>query len=111
MSEETLGLLMRELRLEPNDVDRTNGLLALGGLWSIAGLDRPELKEEPWKPSTQTRLISVDDEGAPDLFGVIAESDVLVQHPYDSFDTPPGTRTYSRSSRRCTGPRPRRPES
>jgi polyphosphate kinase len=87
MSEETLGLLMRELRLEPNDVDRTNGLLALGGLWSIAGLDRPELKEEPWKPSTQTRLISVDDEGAPDLFGVIAESDVLVQHPYDSFDT------------------------
>ncbi len=87
MSEETLGLLMRELRLEPNDVDRTNGLLALGGLWSIAGLDRPELKEEPWKPSTQTRLISVDDEGAPDLFGVIAESDLLVQHPYDSFDT------------------------
>ena len=87
MSEETLVLLMRELRIKPNDVDRTDGLLALGGLWSIAGLDRPELKEEPWKPSTQTRLISVDDEGAPDLFGVIAESDVLVQHPYDSFDT------------------------
>ena len=86
MSEETLGLLMRELRIEPSDVDRTECLPALGGLWSIAGLDRPELKDDPWKPVTQNRLISVED-APPDLFAVIREGDVLVQHPYDSFDT------------------------
>jgi len=87
MSEETLGLLMRELRLDESDVVGTPGLLALGGLWSIAGLDRPELKETPMKPVTQTRLISMDDAGSPDLFAVIREGDVLVQHPYDSFDS------------------------
>ena len=86
MSEETLGLLMRELRIEASDVDRTECLPALGGLWSIAGLDRPELKDDPWKPVTQNRLISVEDT-PPDLFAVVREGDVLVQHPYDSFDT------------------------
>jgi polyphosphate kinase len=87
MSEETLSLLVRELRFDASDVGRANGLLDLRGLWSIAGLDRPELKQEPLKQVTQTRLISLDDSGSPELFSVIREGDVLVQHPYDSFDT------------------------
>jgi polyphosphate kinase len=87
MSDETLHWLTRELRIDASDVDCTQGLLALGGLWSIAGLDRPELKEEPLKPVTPARLVSVDDSGAHDLFDVIREGDLLVQHPYESFDT------------------------
>jgi polyphosphate kinase len=87
MSEETLSLLVRELGFEASDVGRANGLLDLRGLWSIAGLDRPELKQEPLKQVTQTRLLSMDDSGSPELFGAIREGDVLVQHPYDSFDT------------------------
>jgi polyphosphate kinase len=87
MSEETLSLLMRELRLDESDIDRTSALLALGGLWSIAALDRPELKHEPLTPVTPSRLVSVDDSTSPDLFRVIREADVLVQHPYESFDT------------------------
>jgi len=87
MSEETVNLLVRELRLDANDVERADGLLDLRGLWSIAGLDRPDVKEEPWKPVTQTQLISADDSGSPDLFAVIQDGDLLVQHPYDSFDT------------------------
>jgi polyphosphate kinase len=87
MSEETLSLLVRELGFQASDVGRSNGLLDLRGLWSIAGLDRPELKQEPLKQVTQTRLVSMDDSGSPELFGVIREGDVLVQHPYDSFDT------------------------
>ena len=87
MSEETLSLLVRELGFQASDVGRANGLLDLRGLWSIAGLDRPELKLEPLKQVTQTRLVSMDDSGSPELFGVIREGDVLVQHPYDSFDT------------------------
>jgi polyphosphate kinase len=87
MSEETLNLLMRELRIDESDVDRTSGLLALGGLWSIARLDRPELKDEPLKPVTQARLVSADDSSSPDLFRVVRDGDLLVQHPYESFDT------------------------
>jgi polyphosphate kinase len=87
MSEETLNWLMGELRIDESDVDRTSGLLALGGLWSIARLDRPELKEEPLKPVTPTRLLSGDDKTSPDFFRVIGEGDLLVQHPYESFDT------------------------
>jgi polyphosphate kinase len=87
MSEETLNWLMGELRIDESDVDRTSGLLALGGLWSIARLDRPELKEEPLKPVTPPRLLSADDKTSPDFFRVIREGDLLVQHPYESFDT------------------------
>jgi polyphosphate kinase len=87
MSDETLSLLTSELRVQASDIDRTDGLLALGGLWSIAALDRPELKEQPWNPVTQTRLVAGDDSGSRDLFAVIRAGDLLVQHPYDSFDT------------------------
>jgi polyphosphate kinase len=87
MSEETLKWLMGELRIDEGDVDRTSGLLALGGLWAIARLDRPELKVEPLKPVTPARLLSGDDKTSPDFFRVIGEGDLLVQHPYESFDT------------------------
>jgi polyphosphate kinase len=86
-SEETVSLLTRELRLEPADVYRVDVPLALSGLWSIAALDRPELKVEPWTPVTQARLMPAKDSGAADWFDVIREEDVLVQHPYDSFET------------------------
>jgi polyphosphate kinase len=83
MSEEILELLLRELDLEPADVYVTEGLLDLAGLWDLYGLQRPDLKEEPWTPVTQPRLAS--EEGMPDLFAVLREGDVLVHHPYDSF--------------------------
>jgi polyphosphate kinase len=86
MSEEALSLLERELRLEESDVYRVDGPLDLSGLWSIAALDRAELKLEPWTPVTPTRLASTED-GPPDLFAVIRAGDVLVHHPYESFET------------------------
>src|SRR5258708_23772153 len=53
MSDEVLGLLVRELELEPTDVHRVDGLLDLSSLWVIYALDRPDLKDEPWTPVTQ----------------------------------------------------------
>ena len=81
-SEEIRTLLMRELPLLPEDVYQVLGLLDPSALWSLYELDRPELKDEPWTPTTQRRL-------APpaDLFRVLSSGDVLVQHPYDSFET------------------------
>jgi polyphosphate kinase len=86
MSEEVRTLLVRELALAESDVYETDGLLDLSGLWALYELDRPDLKNEPWTPVTQLRLVNGGDE-EPDLFKVLREGDVLVQHPYDSFAT------------------------
>jgi polyphosphate kinase len=88
MSEEVLGLLLRELEIDSSDVYLVDGLLDLGALWAIYQLERPDLKQEPWAPVTQIRLKeqNADGEGA-DLFDVMREGDVLVHHPYESFAT------------------------
>jgi polyphosphate kinase len=85
MTPEVKSLLMKEMELEDRDVYVCRGPLDLGALWELVGLDRPDLKEEPWTPITQTRLTSVDD--SVDLFSVINDGDVMVHHPYDSFSS------------------------
>jgi polyphosphate kinase len=87
MSEETRTRLTRELRLGADDVYLVAGLLGLSGLWSIVSLDRPDLKSERWTPVTQSQLISTKDARPADMFDVIRSGDVLVQHPYESFET------------------------
>jgi polyphosphate kinase len=56
MSPEVLELLTRELELQPVDVYHIDGLLDMGSLSALASIDRPDLKEEPWTPTTQPRL-------------------------------------------------------
>lgn len=86
MSAEVRTLLQRELELGDDDVYECAGPLDLGGLWALQRLDRPDLKYEPWTPVTQPALLPSDDEPVG-LFDRLADSDVLVHHPYDSFTT------------------------
>ncbi len=86
MSDQVRDLLVRELELADTDVYEVEGLLDAGALWALYDLDRADLKDPPWKPTTQPRLASSDDV-VPDLFAVVRERDVLVHHPYDSFAT------------------------
>ena len=86
MSPEVLELLTRELELQPADVYQIDGLLDMGSLSSLIQLDRPDLKEEPWTPTTQPRLRGIAAE-VPDLFAVLRAGDILAHHPYDSFAT------------------------
>ncbi len=83
MSDELRQLLMRELGVEESQVYVGEWLLALGDLWFFAGLDRPELKDEPWTPVTPAPLDSPD--GPVDVFEAIRAGDILVHHPYESF--------------------------
>ena len=83
---EVRELLVRELDLTDEAVHEAVGPLDLGGLWALRDLDRPDLKDEPWTPVTQARL-GVTDDDRLDIFSVIADGDVLVHHPYDSFST------------------------
>jgi polyphosphate kinase len=86
MSPEVLELLTRELELQPSDVYQSAGLLDLSSLHALSQLDRPDLKEDPWTPTTQPRLRGLAAE-VPDLFAVLRAGDVLAHHPYDSFAT------------------------
>ena len=83
---EVRELLVRELDLTDDAVHESVGPLDLGGLWALHGLDRPDLKDDPWSPVTQARLAAPEDERL-DIFSVIRDGDVLVHHPYDSFST------------------------
>src|SRR2546428_9099231 len=86
MSAEVRDLLPRELGLQPADVYQIDGLLDMGSLSVLTHLDRPDLKEEVWTPTTQPRLRGIAAE-VPDLFAVLRAGDVLAHHPYDSFAT------------------------
>jgi polyphosphate kinase len=86
MSQEMLDLLLRELDLEPGDVSFHHAPLGLAGLWAVHALRRPDLKDEPWLPTTPPALAAAAD-GNKSIFSVIREGDVLLHHPYDSFAT------------------------
>jgi polyphosphate kinase len=84
MSSRMLARLMTGLTIDEDQVYRVQGLLGLADLAQIAALDRPELKDEPWAPRTPTVFI---DSSSASLFDEIARGDILVHHPYDSFET------------------------
>ena len=57
-------------------------LLDLGDLMTLAALDLPELKDPPLVPSVPIELRDAD----RSIFDAIRERDVLVHHPFDSFN-------------------------
>ncbi|WP_035868721.1 RNA degradosome polyphosphate kinase [Cryptosporangium arvum] len=85
VSEHVLELLVRELDVAEQDVLRVPGLLDLSGLFALAGVDRPELKYEPFVPATHPRFS--EGETPRSVFATLREGDVLVHHPYHSFAT------------------------
>jgi polyphosphate kinase len=80
-----LELLMSELEVGTEDVYTLPAPLDLAGLWSLYSIDRPELKDEPHQPVTHPDLSLADEETS--IFELIADRDVLVHHPYESFTT------------------------
>ena len=90
------------LRVGDAEIYAVHGMLDLSEVMQIAVLDRPELKDEPWRPITQARLHAAA--GNDELFAEIRRADVFVHHPYESFATsssassapPPPTRPCAR---------------
>ncbi len=87
--------LMTELGLEENDVYDIEGLLGLGDLMSLIGLDLPELKDKSWTPviprifQNLKDISSIEETGKSqeheDIFSLIRQGELLVHHPYQSF--------------------------
>lgn len=79
-------LLARELDLQAEDIYEVAGQLDLTGCFQIADLDLPPFKFEPWEPVIPERLRHlISHKEGQDIFSVIRQGDVLVHHPYDSF--------------------------
>ncbi len=75
------AMLMEALSLTTFDCYEIEGMMATSALWSLVGIDKPALHDPPFTPSIPKRL-----RGASDLFAVIREGDLLLHHPYQSFD-------------------------
>ncbi|MGY1754316.1 RNA degradosome polyphosphate kinase [Blastococcus sp. SYSU D01042] len=85
MDPRILEVLLSELEVSPADVVHVPGLLDLASLMALYDLDRPELKDEPFVPTTHPRLS--EGETPKSVFATLREGDVLVHHPYHSFAT------------------------
>ena len=79
MSADVLDKLVTELGIDTRAVYRSPGPLDLSGLFAIADLNIGELRYPAFVPSTR----AIPEE--PSIFTAIAERDILVHHPYDSF--------------------------
>jgi polyphosphate kinase len=85
VTSEVRELLVRELDIEHDDVYERSDLLDLSSLWQIYGINRPDAKDPQWTPITEPRL--VDDGREESIFDEIRKGDLLVHHPYTSFNS------------------------
>ena len=85
MSEAMRKRLLTGLGADPQQLYSVAGLLDLADVMQLAQLERPDLKDDPWLPVTQSRVAAL--ESPSEFFDEIRRSDVLVHHPYESFTT------------------------
>lgn len=75
-------LLRDHLGLDLALVTTSAGLLSMSGLSSVVDENRPELKFEPYNPRYPERIL----EHNGDAFAAIREKDLVIHHPFESFD-------------------------
>ena len=75
-------LLRDKLDLQQAFVSKTEGMLGIAGLAHVVGEDRPDLKFTPYSPRYPERVMEHDG----DCFAAISEKDIIIHHPYESFE-------------------------
>lgn len=81
MPDKMLRLLTTGIGLTDDDVDKIDGLLDISDLMRLYGLSFPNLKD---KPITAHQPLAMH--GKKSLFDVVKRQDVLLHHPYTTFN-------------------------
>jgi len=82
LSETLLDTLIEELELAPEDLYPTSGFAAFSDLMQLYGqLDLPHLKDPAMPPVPVPQV-----EAHASVFEAIAKNDILLHHPFQSFD-------------------------
>ncbi len=83
MPTDLLEILKSNLEVDGTEVYRVRGPLSLKRLMGLYQIERPDLKETPFVPSIPNALIPTSED--EDIFALIKRQDVLLHHPFDSF--------------------------
>ena len=76
------ALLLDQLGVNEAAVIKTDGMIGIDGLEEVVGEDRPDLKFAPFSPRYPERIREHDG----DAFSAIREKDIVIHHPYESFE-------------------------
>jgi len=76
------GVLLEQLGVHEAAVIKTDGMIGIDGLAEIVGEDRPDLKFDAYSPRFPERVREHDG----DAFSAIREKDIIIHHPYESFE-------------------------
>ncbi|WP_137290475.1 polyphosphate kinase 1 [Natronorubrum halophilum] len=77
-------ILTEQLGLDDREVFELEGRLDYRDLSELTALERPDLQLPDWTPQPHPRLEACSDEST--IFDVIRDRDILVHHPYHSFE-------------------------
>ena len=76
------SLLLEQLGINEAAVIKTDGMIGIDGLAEIVREDRPDLKFDAYTPRFPERIREHDG----DAFSAIREKDIIIHHPYESFE-------------------------
>ena len=80
MPDSLLDVLRTNFETDDSELYRVKGPLAMSRLRALLSLDRPDLKDRPFSPLPLPQI-----QEGEDIFSAIRRGDILVHHPYYSF--------------------------